>query len=294
MADDLDNERIYSTEPNIAGREDALREFNDIFRLLHEEGYKLEFDGDGTRVIRVTYKSRSVETDIGLNTTPESLRGEIHKLFSEEEEGEGQEDGTADQQVESDTRLGDNRDIRPDDSNPDYTGNERIPFERKPDKRYLVLAPSGSGKSYFIQQNPDQGLVDMDHLITWPEDKAWHNDTRLFDAQMKHISETISTWLEGSGGEIGFYSSEVQGTLIPDAVVIIDDDRYLQNLQSRPRDKTYREDSFDLLKDQQQNLIKKWGSRVIHDFNVLLQDNFIIGSQSEDDFDTFAKVTSNL
>jgi 23S rRNA U2552 (ribose-2'-O)-methylase RlmE/FtsJ len=101
----------------------------------------------------------------------------------------------------------------------------------------LVLAPSGSGKSMFVKAMDNDLYVDLDDIISWPDDPTWWEDDDLNEKQQWLIALTVEDWLFDNPEKIGFYADDADGHLrgLVDAYVLIDETRHIANLTDRDR-----------------------------------------------------------
>lgn len=123
--------------------------------------------------------------------------------------------------------------------------NEKVPFDMS---RKFIVAPSGSGKTYWVSTHDD--CVDADSLFEWPKTPKWWLDPELAEKVNKRNHDILVEWLSGvKDGKIAFYADTLG--LMPDSAVLIPEDLHLfylnsknQPLQPGPEDITTIRESF--------------------------------------------------
>jgi hypothetical protein len=101
-------------------------------------------------------------------------------------------------------------------------------------RNVLVLSPSGSGKSFWIEHQDDGRFVDLDNILMWPPGDWWLTDDA--DAVNKHNAQIVNAWLHGGKGHIGFYADTMGNRLTADVTVVIDADLHVERLILKGRD----------------------------------------------------------
>lgn len=168
-------------------------------------------------------------------------------------------------------------------SNKDPKESENIPIDRKNFSnvlagkgRKLVLAPSGTGKSFLVSKY-GKPFVDLDTIIDWPDSTRfpkWWENPPLSELVHEQLKERFKHWLDQPGEEIGLYADSLDGFLKPDAVVTIDRSTLLEHLMSRDEEKGKGvqpgKDDLDRLMKGMDELANEFPNRVFNGFDELL------------------------
>jgi hypothetical protein len=157
---------------------------------------------------------------------------------------------------------------KPEDIQYEYSRSHELPLE----KNKLVVAPSGSGKTYWINKVVNtmgwDNYVDADEIMTWPDQKRWWENANLARTVNLTNLKILSDELEKKEGKIFLYADDFNGILTADAVVLIDATDLESNLSARGKDKPGLTDLIEI-KQQRDNLREQYSDRIIDSFDYL-------------------------
>jgi hypothetical protein len=143
-------------------------------------------------------------------------------------------------------------------------------YAQSSDRATFISAASGSGKSWFVRQHPEQ-FIDGDTLVPWPsKPEFWLDEELNRRVQVQHrlILRELALQPEFKDKTILFWDP-----VIADAVVDIPDDRHKLNLDIRSLDNKGQPTDFELIievKKYIRELALSAGLPIFSDFDELL------------------------
>jgi len=139
----------------------------------------------------------------------------------------------------------------------------------------IIAAPTGSGKSFWVNNRPDEDMVDGDTLVEWPEEYQWWlNPAKCEEVQSIH-REQLQELVMKDDIIVLFSDSS-----IADIVLVVDEDIHKQRLIEREKTNTLQpgishwdrvnESRLTMLKDSEGESFVNWKDALFAAHNLLI------------------------
>jgi hypothetical protein len=105
---------------------------------------------------------------------------------------------------------------------------------RDSNRRHLLVAPTGSGKTTYVRLSEHDLFVDLDSIFEWPKgDAPWWEDPDTAEAVNRRNGDILEQWLNAKlDGRIGFYADDFNGRFKASAYVLIPEADHARNLRN--------------------------------------------------------------